>query len=92
VVSEALDSAARCLLCKLYAATAGRPNAWQVLGNSGERPETVARAVERGWIIIRDDRIGRIKVQSGLLTGEGRRLAQTSRQYDDVPLVPSPSA
>jgi hypothetical protein len=44
-----------------------------------ERLEIVARAVERGWIIIRDDRIGRIKVQSGLLTREGRRLAQDSR-------------
>jgi hypothetical protein len=79
MVSEAVDSAARYLLCKLYDATAGRPDAWQVLGNTEEGPETVARAVERGWIIIRDDRIGRIKVQSGLLTCEGRRLAQNSR-------------
>ena len=79
MVSEALDSAARYLLYKLYDATAGRSDAWQVLGNTGDRPETVARAVERGWIIIRDDRIGRIRVQSGLLTGEGRRLAQNSR-------------
>jgi hypothetical protein len=79
MVSEAVDSAARNLLYKLYDATAGRPGAWQVLGNTEERLETVARAVARGWIIIRDDRIGRIKVQSGLLTREGRRLAQDSR-------------
>ena len=79
MVSEAVDSAARNLLYKLYDATAGRPGAWQVLGNTEERLETVARAVARGWIIIRDDRIGRIKVQSGLLTREGRRLAQNSR-------------
>jgi hypothetical protein len=79
MVSEAVDSAACYLLYKLYDATAGRPDAWQVLGNTEEWLETVARAVERGWIIIRDDRIGRIKVQSGLLTREGRRLAQDSR-------------
>jgi hypothetical protein len=79
MVSEAVDSAARNLLYKLYDATAGRPGAWQVLGNTEERLETVARAVARGWIIIRDDRIGRIKVQSGLLTREGRRLAQDSK-------------
>ena len=79
MVSEAVDSAARNLLYKLYDATAGRPGAWQVRGNTEGRLETVARAVARGWIIIRDDRIGRIKVQSGLLTREGRRLAQDSR-------------
>ena len=45
MVSEAVDSAARDLLYKLYDATAGRPDAWQVLGNTEERLETVARAV-----------------------------------------------
>jgi hypothetical protein len=78
MVSEAVDGAALYLLYKLFDATAGRSDAWQVLGNTEERLETVARAVERGWIIIRDDRIGRIKVQSGLLTRQGRRLAQDS--------------
>lgn len=77
MVPGTVDSAARYLLYQLDDATAGRPDAWQ--GNTEERPEAVARAVERGWIIIRDDRIGRIKVQSGLLTCEGRRLAQNSR-------------
>ena len=78
MVSEAVDGATRYLLYELFVATAGRPDAWQVLGSTEGRLETVARAVERGWMIIRDDRIGRIKVQSGLLTGEGRRLAQDS--------------
>lgn len=79
MASEAVESAARFLLYKLYDATAGRSDAWQVLGNTEGWPETVARAVERGWIIIRDDRIGRLKVKSGLLTGEGRRLVENSR-------------
>jgi hypothetical protein len=74
--AEGVDVAAKHLLHKLYEATRGRPDAWQVLGKIGERPETVARAVERGWLIVRDDGIGRIQVQSGLLTEEGRRLAR----------------
>ena len=78
--AEAVDVAARHLVYLLYEATRGQPNTWQVLGKIGERPETVARAVERGWLIVRDDRIGRIKVQSGLLTEEGRRLARKAMQ------------
>ena len=74
--AEAVDVAARHLVYKLYEATRGRPDAWQVLGKIGERPETIARALDRGWLIVRDDRIGRIKIQSGLLTEEGRRLAR----------------
>src|ERR1700761_3667079 len=74
--AEAVDVAAKHLVYKLYETTRGRPDAWQVLGKIGERPETVARAVERGWLIVRDDNIGRIKVQSGVLTEEGRRLAR----------------
>ena len=74
--AEAVDVAARHMMYVLYEATGGRPDAWQGLGKIGERPETIVRAVERGWLIVRDDRIGRIKVQSGLLTEEGRRLAR----------------
>jgi hypothetical protein len=74
--ADAVDIAARYLLYKLYDATRGHPDAWQALGSIGEQPEAVARAVERGWLIIRDDHVGRIKVRSGLLTEEGRRLAR----------------
>lgn len=74
--AEAVDIAARYLLYKLYDATRGRSDAWQALGSIGEQPESIARAVERGWLIIRDDVVGRIKVRSGLLTDEGRRLAR----------------
>jgi hypothetical protein len=38
MVSEAIDGAARYLLYKLFDATAGRPDAWQVLGNTEEAP------------------------------------------------------
>jgi membrane-bound ClpP family serine protease len=74
--AEASDIAARYLVYKVYDATNGDPGAWQVLGKIGERLETVARAVERGWIIVQEEGVGRIKVQSGLLTEEGRRVAR----------------
>ena len=74
--AEAVDIAARYLLYKLYDATRGRRDAWQALGSTGEQPEAVERAVQRGWIIVRDDVVSRIRVRSGLLTEEGRRLAR----------------
>lgn len=74
--AEAVDIAARYLIYKLYDPTVGRAEAWQALGGIGEQPEAVARAVERGWLIVRDDDVGRTKVRSGLLTDEGRRLGR----------------
>jgi len=77
--AEAIDVAARHLVYKLYEATNGQPGAWQAVGKIGERPATLARAVERGWVIVRDDGIGNGKVQSASLTGEGRLLARKGR-------------
>ena len=75
--AEVVDIAARHFVYKLYDATNGQPGVWQVLGKViGERQETVARAVERGWIIVQEDDVGRIKVRSALLTEEGRRVAR----------------
>jgi hypothetical protein len=74
--AEAVDIAAKYLVYKLYDATSGRSDAWQALGGIGEQPEALTRAVERGWLIVRDDKVGRFKVLSGLLTDEGRRLGR----------------
>jgi hypothetical protein len=74
--ADAGDIAARYLLYKLYDATRGRSDAWQALGSIGEQPEAALRAVERAWLNVRDDVIGRLKVRSGLLTDEGRRVAR----------------
>ena len=52
--AETVDVAARHLLYKLYDATSRVPGAWHALGEIGERPETVARAVERGWVVVRE--------------------------------------
>ena len=72
----AVDVAARYFVYKLFEATNGQPMAWQVLREIGEAPATMARAVERGWVLVRLDEDGRGKVQSGSLTDEGRRLGR----------------
>jgi len=75
--AEALDVAARYFLYKLYDATNRQPGAWQMLGKMiGESRETIARAVERGWVVVRDEAVGKVKVRSGMLTDEGRQVAR----------------
>jgi hypothetical protein len=73
---EAIDVAGRYLVYKLYEATNGQPGAWHELRGLGEARATVARAVERGWMVVRQEDGGRVKVQSASLTDEGRRLAR----------------
>ena len=73
--SEVIDVAARHLVYKLYEATDRVQGAWHVLGKIGERPATVARAIERGWLITRE--VGmKEKLVSASLTREGRLLAR----------------
>jgi hypothetical protein len=72
--AEVIDVAARYLVYKLYDATSGEAGAWQTLSKIGERPETVARAVERGWVIVGQRDGGRVR--SASLTDEGRRIAR----------------
>jgi hypothetical protein len=74
---DPLDIAARHLVYKLYEATSGEIGAWSELGKIGERPETLARAIERGWVLVRGD--GKGKAQSASLTPEGRLLARKGR-------------
>jgi hypothetical protein len=73
---EAVDVAARHLVYKLYEATDGVLGAWHALGRIGERPATVTRAVERGWIVTREVGLGKGKLVSASLTSEGRVLAR----------------
>jgi hypothetical protein len=76
-IADPLDVAARHLTYKLYEATNGELGAWSALGKIGERPETLARAIERGWVSVRSD--GKGKEQSASLTAEGRMLARKGR-------------
>jgi hypothetical protein len=73
---DAIDVAARYFVYKLYEATDHRPTAWHGLGGMGEAPAAVARAVERGWVIVQSISSGKIKEQCGCLTDEGRALAR----------------
>ena len=72
--ADTLDVAARQFAYKLYEGTNGELGAWWALGQIGERPETLTRAIERGWVIVRGDGAG--NVQSASLTAEGRLLAR----------------
>jgi hypothetical protein len=74
--AEAIDVAARHLVYKLYEATNGQLGAWHVLREIGETKATVVRAVERGWVLVRQDDGHGVKVRSASLTDEGRRLAR----------------
>jgi hypothetical protein len=71
---EAVDIAARHLVYKLYEATDGVLGAWHALGKISERRTTVVRAVERNWVLVREDGPAR----SASLTSEGRLLARKS--------------
>jgi hypothetical protein len=76
--AEVIDIAARYLVYRIFEATEGMQGAWHVLGKIGERPATVARAIERGWVITR--KVGlKDKLVSASLTGEGRLLARKGR-------------
>ena len=76
---EAVDVAARYFVYELYDATSGQVGAWNRCATR-EVQATVARAVERGWVIVRDDGQGKTKVRSASLTEEGRRMARKSLQ------------
>jgi hypothetical protein len=77
---EGVDVAARHLIYKLYEATNGTAGAWHALGQIGERPATVARALDLGWIVVRDHEMGRKKTLSACLTDDGRRRARKGLQ------------
>jgi hypothetical protein len=78
-VADAEDIAARYLVYKLYDATRDLLGTWQDLRRLGERKSVVDRAVERGWVTVRQDGQGKAKVYSASLTVEGRRLAVKGR-------------
>jgi hypothetical protein len=79
--AEAVDVAARHLVYKLFEATIGQPGVWHVLGEIGERPATVARAVERGWLVVREvGGLGKDELVSASLTSEGRLVARKGFQ------------
>lgn len=74
--TDRIDVAARSLVYNLFVATSGTPEAWQLLRDVDEKIETLAWAVERGWVEVFDRRrkCGAV-VRLVALTAEGRRIA-----------------
>jgi hypothetical protein len=75
---DAIDVAAKYFVYKLYEATDGEPMRWDILHGMGESEATIARAVERGWVVLHG--VGcKPRVRKAALTEEGRRLARKGR-------------
>jgi hypothetical protein len=73
---EAIDIAARFFVYKLFDATGGNLALWHPVRMLREAEATVSRAVERGWVVIRDEVSGKAKQRSAALTEVGRLLAR----------------
>ena len=77
-IANPIDVAACYFVYKLYEATSGQPMQWGTLRGMGESPATIARAVERGWVIL-EGTSGKLLERKAVLTDEGRRLARRGR-------------
>ena len=75
--ADRVDLAARYLVYNLFIAISGTPQTSQLLRDIDEKVETLARAVERGWVEVFDRRrkSGAV-VRLVALTDEGRRIAR----------------
>jgi hypothetical protein len=75
--ADRVDLAARYLVYNLFIAISGTPQTSQLLRDIDEKVETLARAVERGWVEVFDRRrkSGDV-VRLVALTDEGRRIAR----------------
>jgi hypothetical protein len=75
--ADRVDVAARYLVYNLFVAISGTPERSRLLRDIDERVETLARAMERGWIEVFDRRqkSGAV-VRLVALTDEGRRMAR----------------
>jgi hypothetical protein len=75
---DAVEIAARYFVYKLFDATAEQPMRWATLRGLKESRVTIARAVERGWVIL-EGTSGKPLELKAALTDEGRRLAHKGR-------------
>jgi hypothetical protein len=75
--TDKVDVAARHLVYDLFVAMSGTPEASRLLRDVDEKLETLARAMERGWIKVfgRQRKCGTV-VRLVTLTDEGRREAR----------------
>lgn len=76
ITAEVLDIAARFFVYKLFDATNGQMARWHPVRMLKEAEATVSRAVERGWVVLRDEVSGKVKQRSAALTEVGRLMAR----------------
>lgn len=75
--TDHIDVAARYLVYNLFIAVSGTPEMSRLLRDIDEKAETLARAVERGWIeVFERRRKAGAMVRLVALTNEGRRMAR----------------
>jgi len=74
--AEAIDIAARYLVYKLYVPRSAPTESWHPLSTLREAATTVARAVECGWVTLRDEGQGRTRERYAALTDAGRQVAR----------------
>jgi hypothetical protein len=77
-IRDGTDVAARYFVYKLYEATGGYPMQSAALYGIGESATTISRAVERGWVVLQDQKAKPLE-RKAALTDEGRRLARKGR-------------
>jgi len=77
--TDGIDAAARYLVYNLFIAVSGAPVTSRLLRDIDEKVETLARAVERGWVeVFERRRKDGAMVRLVALTDEGRRIARKS--------------
>jgi hypothetical protein len=77
-IADTTEIAARNVVYKLLDATMGQPMRWATFHRMYESRAAIARAVERGWVILWGTS-GRPLELKAALTEEGRRLARAAR-------------
>jgi hypothetical protein len=73
------DIAARFFVYKLYDATRGHQLQWHPLKGMGEKVATIVRAVQLGWVTVRNE-AGKPPTKSAALTDEGLRVGRQGRR------------
>lgn len=75
-VADPLDIAARYFTYKLYVPDNALVESWHLISTLGETAATVGRAVERGWVTLREVGQGRTRERYAALTDKGRQVAR----------------
>ena len=87
-IADTIDVAARYFVYNLYEATDGQPKAWATLRGMGELRATIARAVERGWVIL-EGASGKPLERKGRADGRGPPVSAVGGDRTRPPIAPT---